>query len=324
MRDIKLVKNSQASVSSGFKSKSALLPKNISTRSNKISPPLRCFASHSKTHPWKIIFHYYAKQNAEVMQIRVFVDLYEKKYRRKANAPLLEYVVPLLPPAAPSFLELIKEFCFGCFFFLKTFFGRFFAGFLAKFHLSGMGIIIILMFLSFLGGMVAVLGEHRSLAQQSPNQFIPQTFVNSSADIALESLASLSLTHGPDALVKRKASLKKYLMQKNSPFYEDEEAINMLLALPHLKLILAISYAESTMGKNCYYNNCSGIGGYVPNLRKYKEFKNWMVDLNDLLERKYKNWTLEQMCGVYVQPCNSGWLKATKQVLAELDLQEIN
>jgi hypothetical protein len=57
--------------------------------------------------------------------------------------------------------------------------------------------------------------------------------------------------------------------------------------------------------------------------RKYKSIQNWVLDLNRLLERRYSDKTLEQMCGVYVQPCNQNWLLATSQIFDELKAQNI-
>lgn len=122
----------------------------------------------------------------------------------------------------------------------------------------------------------------------------------------------------------RKTKLKAYLQVKASPFVEDDKAVEAFARSPHMELMLAISFAESTLGKKCYFNNCSGIGGYVPTLRQYKETANWVYDFNRLLERKYKDWTLKEMCGVYVQPCNQSWLLATRSVLEELEASGVN
>lgn len=120
------------------------------------------------------------------------------------------------------------------------------------------------------------------------------------------------------ALDGRKVKLAAYLKEKNSPLAGEAGTI---AEQDHWKLILAISFAESTLGKRCYYNNCSGIGG--SNIRAYKSLKNWILDFNRLLEKRYKGDTLEQMCGVYVQPCNPNWLLATRQILSELDEEGI-
>jgi hypothetical protein len=72
-------------------------------------------------------------------------------------------------------------------------------------------------------------------------------------------------------------------------------------------------------------NNCSNIG-VKPGHELWHEYKNygeWIVDFNKLLERRYKDWTLDDMCGVYVKPCNKNWLMATRQVLDELNEKQI-
>ena len=93
----------------------------------------------------------------------------------------------------------------------------------------------------------------------------------------------------------------------------------------HWRLILAIAFAESTMGKNCADNNCSNIGVKpgATSWRSYASYGAWVVDFNRLLDKRYKDWTLEQMCGVYVKPCNPNWLLATKQILTALDEDRI-
>ena len=122
----------------------------------------------------------------------------------------------------------------------------------------------------------------------------------------------------PDALAVRKEQLHQFLKTWNSPL---EPQADVIAEQDHWKLIMAISFAESTLGKHCYMNNCSGIGG--SNIRTYKTPEDWIVDFNNLLEKRYKDKTLEQMCGVYVQPCNPHWLVATKQVLSALDQANI-
>lgn len=126
----------------------------------------------------------------------------------------------------------------------------------------------------------------------------------------------------PDVINLRKNQLEQFLKQHNSPFAQAAETI---AEQDHWKLILAIAFAESTLGKNCTDNNCSNIGVKpgAPSWRQYSNYSRWVVDFNRLLDKKYKDWTLEQMCGVYVQPCNPNWLAATKQILNELQEQGI-
>lgn len=228
--------------------------------------------------------------------------------------------IPLWTPVAPTNKERLQAKLYS----LKSFF--------SIRNKALVGTVVSLMLLSFGLGMFAVMNGHKTEASNEVvTEVTPEVKVEDSEE-DLETFANTSINQlksfnyvqaGPDQEIAKQARLKKYLIEKNSPFAEDAGAIETVLSLPHMKLILAISYAESTMGKKCYYNNCSGIGGYPPNLRKYKEFKNWMVDLNDLLERKYKDWTLNEMCGVYVQPCNPNWLKATRQILDELEQFQI-
>jgi hypothetical protein len=125
-------------------------------------------------------------------------------------------------------------------------------------------------------------------------------------------------TYNPNELLEvREHLLARYLQDWNSPL---AEFADIIAQQPHWKLILAISFAESSLGKKCADNNCSGIGVFPghPLWRTYNTKGDWAVDLNRLLEKRYKNQTLKQMCGVYVQPCNPGWLKATTQILNEL------
>jgi hypothetical protein len=125
-----------------------------------------------------------------------------------------------------------------------------------------------------------------------------------------------------ERMATRKEKLRAYLQGKKTPFASVADTI---AEQPHWKLILAISFAESTFGKNCVDNNCSNIGVKPGHdyWRKYKTLNDWVIDFNRLLERRYKNWSLEQMNGVYVQPKNPNWLAATRQILEELQEQGI-
>ena len=127
----------------------------------------------------------------------------------------------------------------------------------------------------------------------------------------------------PDVVGQRADKLRQFLKDANSPFAGSAETI---AAQEHWKLILAIAFAESTLGKNCVDYNCSNIGikPGAPVWHQYKSYDSWVVDFNRLLDRRYKDWTLDQMCGVYVKPCSNNWLLATKQVLDELDKRGIN
>jgi hypothetical protein len=121
---------------------------------------------------------------------------------------------------------------------------------------------------------------------------------------------------------ERAEKLKAYLQEKKSPF---ADYTDVLARQSHWKLLLAISFAESTFGKNCVNFNCSNIGvkpGH-PYWHKYANYGEWMKDFNKLLDKRYSDWTLEQMNGVYVKPKNPNWLMATKQVLDELQERNI-
>lgn len=121
----------------------------------------------------------------------------------------------------------------------------------------------------------------------------------------------------------RKHLLYRYLSEWNSPLVEN---IDTIAVQPYWQLILAISFAESSLGKKCADNNCSGIGvapGH-PKWQKYESRDDWVMALNRLLNKRYKNQTLDQMCGVYVQPCTDNWLRATGQILKELKERGIN
>lgn len=121
---------------------------------------------------------------------------------------------------------------------------------------------------------------------------------------------------------KRKDGLRAYFEGRNSPF-ADEETLDAFLTSNNMKLMIAISFVESTMGKRCYYNNCSGIGGYPPNLRKYESYADWVRDFDSLLERRYKGMEPEDMMGVYVQPGSPNWINGVRQILNELQKQGI-
>ncbi|MBI5530494.1 MAG: hypothetical protein HY918_03260 [Candidatus Doudnabacteria bacterium] len=129
-------------------------------------------------------------------------------------------------------------------------------------------------------------------------------------------------TKAAEQLAIRKTKLREYLKSKKSPF---ADVADVIAEQKHWKLIMAISFAESTFGRNCVDNNCSNIGvkpGH-PYWHQYATLADWVKDFNKLLERKYSDWTLEEMNGVYVQPKNPNWLAATRQVLEELQAQGI-
>ncbi|MBX4188020.1 MAG: hypothetical protein KW793_02690 [Candidatus Doudnabacteria bacterium] len=117
----------------------------------------------------------------------------------------------------------------------------------------------------------------------------------------------------------RKEKLRAYLLEKRSPFADDEEALEAFVHSRNMKLMVAISFVESTFGKHCYYYNCSGIGGTPPNLRKYNSYAEWIKDFDELLENRYKDLPPEKFIGLYVQPGSASWLYGVKQVISEFE-----
>jgi hypothetical protein len=167
------------------------------------------------------------------------------------------------------------------------------------------------------------LAELNSLGpvETVPNEVLFNLPLNQ-LEIYLEEVLKTPEMKEAEKLAVRKEKLKVFLEDYKSPFIEH---IDTLAELQHWKLVLAISFAESGMGRRCKDNNCSGIGvapGH-PYWREYESHREWMIDLDSLLERRYKDWSLEKMNGVYVQPKNPNWLLATKQVLADLQEREI-
>ncbi len=122
---------------------------------------------------------------------------------------------------------------------------------------------------------------------------------------------------------ERKNKLRAYFEKRKSPFAKEDQTVQAFLDAKNMKLMIAISFVESTMGKRCYYNNCSGIGGYPPNLRKYDSYAGWVKDFDSLLERRYKGMKPEEFLGVYVQPGSPNWINGVKQILAELEKNQI-
>ncbi len=123
----------------------------------------------------------------------------------------------------------------------------------------------------------------------------------------------------PDRLAVRIEKLKQYLLDKKSPFADDEQALQAFAASKNMKLMVAISFVESTYGKHCYYYNCSGIGGTPPNLRKYDSYAEWIQDFDKVLEDRYKDLPPEKFIGLYVQPGSPNWIYGVKQVIREFD-----
>ena len=157
--------------------------------------------------------------------------------------------------------------------------------------------------------------------QQVPNEVLFNLTLDQLESYLEEALKTPEM-EAVERLADRKAKLKTYLEEKKSPL---AEIVNTLAELKHWKLVLAISNSESSLGKRCYNNNCSGIGvepGH-PLWRDYGNKADWAKDLDKLIGRRYKDWTLEEMNGVYNQPGSRNWLMASKQILGELQERNI-
>ncbi len=153
----------------------------------------------------------------------------------------------------------------------------------------------------------------------------PEVLLSMSLD-QLEAYLENSLTTPEvkfeELLADRKYKLKVYLEGKNSPLIEIADT---LAELKHWKLVLAISNSESSLGKRCYKNNCSGIG-VMPGHPYWRDYENkaaWAKDLDKLIEKRYKDWTLADMNGVYNKPGSKNWLAASTQILEELEEKNI-
>lgn len=118
-------------------------------------------------------------------------------------------------------------------------------------------------------------------------------------------------------LAERKVKLKAYLEEKNSPL---ADIVDTIAELKNWNIVLAVSNSESSLGKHCYNNNCSGIGVAPDNSlwRNYSSKREWAIDLDNLIEKRYKDWTLEQMNGVYNKPGSQNWVLAATQILEQL------
>ena len=132
----------------------------------------------------------------------------------------------------------------------------------------------------------------------------------------LQNAEDAKLQEQQTAIINQKVYLvRNYLESKDSPLANYTE---ILLAQPNWKTIIAISNAESTLGKHCYMNNCSGIFGQN-GLKTYDTVPDWIVDMQNLLSNRYDGWTLQQMDGIYVYPRSSSWFIATTTVYQDLD-----
>ncbi len=163
-------------------------------------------------------------------------------------------------------------------------------------------------------GAEAPAGRVLGASTDVPSEPLPADTVST----PLERLSAYVSPTVGEVVTVRTQKLQEFLRAHGSPLadYADTVAVQ-----PHWKLLLAVAFAESTLGRRCSGNNCSGIGVSPdhPSWRTYGSLRDWIVDFNGLLDRRYNDWTLEEMCGVYVQPCNPHWMLATKQLLGELD-----
>lgn len=205
---------------------------------------------------------------------------------------------------------------------------------------------LLALFVAFGGGMWAVLSTSKSSADDTlptsaTNYYIPISGqgglgpTTSEPDKALFNMTMSQLENyfkdvansnrqvAYEALLAdRKAKLKAYLQEKNSPLVD---IVDTIAELKHWNIVLAISNSESSLGKHCYNNNCSGIGiaPDQPQWRDYSSKREWAIDLDKLIEKRYKDWTLEQMNGVYNKPGSENWVMASTQILEELQARGI-
>lgn len=123
------------------------------------------------------------------------------------------------------------------------------------------------------------------------------------------------------AKIDRKVSIvRQYLADHGSPLQDYTE---YLMAQDDWKTIIAISNSESNMCLHYKWNNCWGVGG-ASGLVAYKSMPEAIVAMQNLIDKRYKGMTLNQMDGVYVQPRSDNWLAASSRVyndLSELEKQ---
>lgn len=190
-------------------------------------------------------------------------------------------------------------------------------------------IMVLLMFASFSAGMVTVWETQFSRAEIEPKQSEQVAGLVTTLDPAdgepniIADLLPLLIEqnrHEPTpeeiASRERKDKLRNYLASKKSPLAEDEAALDAFLASNNMEMMLAISFVEGNFCKHHYYFNCSGIGGN--NIRKYKNFSEWIASFDSLLERKYKGLAVEDYIGYYVVPGTENWKRGVYQILEEL------
>lgn len=168
------------------------------------------------------------------------------------------------------------------------------------------------------GGKIAISADNLSFGPRtSKSTPVLYTMTVSQIEEYLRDGYKTTEMREEERISARAKSLYSYLESKKSPLATIAEDI---ARLKHWRIVLAISNSESSLGKRCHSNNCSGIGvepGH-PLWREYKTKADWARDLDRLIEKRYKDWTLEEMNGVYNQPGSSNWVFAAQQVLTDL------
>ena len=203
-----------------------------------------------------------------------------------------------------------------------------------------MPVVIVLITMAFAGGMAVALQTPKSVAEdQTPPTPAGTAGVlltassTGSVDLPNSKLYGMTLSElevyfndesaksqklsEQQKLKERADKIRSYLIGKNSPL---ADIADTLAGLQHWQMVLAISNSESSLGKHCYINNCSGIGVAPENplWRNYDTTAQWAIDLDKLIDKRYKDWTLDQMNGVYVKPGSKNWVSAATQILEEL------
>src|SRR5947207_1645205 len=175
------------------------------------------------------------------------------------------------------------------------------------------GIIALVLLTPVIFPRLAFAAEQQTLGQQ--NQIFEIKITDSAQLNQSPKQNSLSIKDvaDNDPLI---VNLKQYLEDNDSPL---GEFASEMVKQPQWQRALAISYVESHMGRDCYNNNCSGMGGApgTPTWHKYATKLDWFIDLNNLLEKPvYKDIhnTFQKMKGFYVQPGSAAWVNgATKK-----------
>lgn len=170
---------------------------------------------------------------------------------------------------------------------------------------------------AYVSGVAQVLGVEESANQSASESFFS---ADQAVDTFIEAMSATGDNAETSEYITRKQNLHRYLKSKGSPLARDDKALDALLHAKNMHMVLAISFVESNFCEHYVDYNCSGIGvepGH-PSWQVYKSFANWVIGLDSLIERRYKNWTPEEMRGVYVYPGSDNWVNGVNDVLAEL------